>query len=165
MFHLFCRASFPAVAALMLLCSCAAGHSTKQLSTEDKERVVQRLIDNRDFTGIFEKAYEVGTLHQDGGGNYLVSDAVMAYVRTCCTNREDAIALLKANGFKVYTGGVYDPQSKGPYQETTPYDERIFAERLTPIIRLYAWKTYRVNLYLEQGQVVRVLAHAFPDAL
>jgi len=143
--------------------SCSMTASSKQLSDIEKNHIVRKLIEDKDFIGIFRKSRQIGTQHRDGGDNYLVSDAVMAYLQTGYLERDKAIQLLEDNGFKVHTGGVFVPRPSRP--DDKPYEERVEGSRRAKPVNFYVWETFRVFLYLQDGKVDRVLAHAYTDAL
>lgn len=127
-------------------------HHSEESSSED-------LHDN--FMKLFENASQIGV--EKTPDNFLISDQVMDYISSCCRNRDGAIFLLKKNGFTVYTGGKYNPAKP---DSDKPYDEYIFGEKHGPRMMPYlAHKTYRVFLYIKNGQVDHVLAHVFIDAI
>lgn len=116
-------------------------------------------LKEHDFIDIFKSPEKFGQKNEHGV--YIVSSAATAYIKSCCKSRSDAIALLEKNGFKVFTGGKYDPKKNAA---AIPYDEEIYGERKGNYF-LYTWKTYQISLFIKGGIVDSTSANSFSDAL
>ena len=147
-----------AIFAVFSFSACAT--SGQSLAAEQKEAKIQRLIESKDFIGIFENAKVIG--YEKTQSNYIVSNVVKKYFENNGDSREDVIRTLERSGFKVYPGGLYDPKNE---KNIPPYNERIYAERKSTPFHLYYYTMYKAYVYIKGEKVDRVIAHTYIDGL
>ncbi len=119
----------------------------------------------------------IDIFHARSGGGFSVYDRALEYVKKCCVERNDAIALLKKNGFKIKI--INDPDEVAklnkrlekskrnwPIEEQVYFDEFIIGNRGTGILRFWMFNTsYHASFRMKKGKVVRVYAKVDTDYL
>ena len=135
-------------------------------ANESRDKTVEQFIASDDFFGMFKQARKYN--EPQNKNVYPLSAAVTQYIKSCCNNRDSALALLRRNGFEVSKnivdagagGGIkYDYREQG-------YDEVYAAEKNTRfLIVLPAWTANKVTIYMKNGSFVRITAGTYRDAL
>lgn len=141
----------------LILSSCT---SPRPLTADERTMSVEKEIQNNDLLALFRQSHE---LKRATSPNLTddISDHVTRYVKSCCEMRDQAVKLLRDNGFTVNVGERYDPKHPGTHGV---YDEKLFGERSGGNF-LYASKTYRAVLYVKNGRVDSVAAFTFYGSL
>lgn len=151
---------FAILAIMPLLMSCSMTAPAGHLSEVEKSVLVQHLIDQEDFLGLFENAPQISDKSTQGG--YSVTEPVQSYFSTHCKNLEDIFDVLSSAGFTL-TGDMID-RSKS-YRKNG-YTEVYGAERhASKLPSLYSSRKYTVMLYIKNGYIDHIIATSYPISL
>lgn len=150
-----------------------SGCSTKNVySSPDQatELIADKQINNlnatEDFGAIFEEPATFASRKLDSG--YDLTPAVTKFIRQCCDDREEALSLLRENGFKVSKNIVdafADESAKYDYRKQG-YDEVYGAEKQTKFHPIYpVYINNQVTIFISQGSIREIAAFSFHDGL
>ena len=181
---------FALIASVLLIapgCAVEMAHS-EPLTSENADQQVQELIAAHDFLGLFQNADRLSTEKYEE--QYVISDAAMQFIRSCCNNAEDAVRLLSANGFEptnsrkeckpVDRSGSDNHHQYSPDQECKEvgkiadapkyrgqgFDDIYVGKRAAFFgPNLYAYRVYKVVLYIKNGAVSKVSAGSYLESL
>lgn len=110
----------------------------------------------------------IGMFHAQRTGFRVISDDVTNYIESCCEGRQQAIDLLRINGFEIHENPRPDPEKlKMSIKEAGfDHDETIYARRSAGISRFWRFSTYyEVTLYIKKDNFVHAYAVVKTDYL
>ncbi len=123
-----------------------------------KQQVVQQLIAENNFIGLFERADEIS---DSADRPYLINEAATTYIEACCNYKAAVLALLEKNHFNI-SGNMVDAYKHAAADEVrrTGADEVYSAERRVNRFSLnfIAYRSYEVIVFLRKGSIKKVVA-------
>ena len=143
--------SFAALSLIIFLTGCAS-ELPAPLAEDKKERLMDTLIAQNNFMGIFDHRNEL--VDVTPGREKHLSRPVRQFILHCCEEKARAIKLLEKNGFIV--SPMKDWTTKG-------YDEAYHGKRLSRPVSFITATQYHVSLYLNNGKVQKVTSSYFSD--
>ena len=154
-------AAFSCVLFLTVMAGCTALPTNPQnLSMQTKGKIVEKLIRDKNFIGIFKRADELYENQPTPAQALDVSGAVRSYLLANARRGPEIYALLKDNGFKaVYINSHEKMPSTVMCKIRHSCDEVVSGHKDAGTLYLYVTKTYDLNVEIKNHAISRVSAH------
>ena len=114
------------------------------------DKAAQKNMPSQSFIGMF---------HAQGSRWRNISEDVTRYMQACCKTRQEAIALLRMNGFSVQEFPQPENLERSTKEAGFDHDQFIAGVRLPGLFRFWRFFTeYRVTVYLKNEEITGVYA-------
>lgn len=133
--------------------------------TDHRNSLIQQLVAEKKFVEIFSKAATTGHPYMGQKDNYIVTDAVTAYLERWGNSQQETLALFKQSGFNVKDVSTHlEYHRKNGFPDA---DQIFIAKRAASPVQpnQITYLVYQVIIGFKQGHVQHLLAQVYVESL